>query len=336
MPKVSVIIPNCNGEALLPDCLGSLRRQNFTDFEVLLVDNGSTDRSVSVAQQLMPGVRVLELGQNTGFAAACNRGMATAAGEYLVLLNNDTEAAPDFLGELATTLANRPQVGMVAPKILNYADRRQIDSVGGLLLTVDGIGQGRGRGELDRGQYDDLDEVLLPSGCAALYRRDMIREIGGFDPAFFAYCEDADLGLRGRRQGWQAVAAPRAVVYHKYSASTGGRHTPFKLFQVERNHYWVVIRNYPWPYLLLLPAATLYRHGCMLRILLARRGKADGTESGRLTEYLGAFIRAHGAALAELPRQWRERRRPGGLKPAEVSTLLRAHRVPIGKMVYTT
>ena len=129
--------------------------------------------------------------------SANNIGMRAATGRYVVLLNNDIKADEHFLEELVRAAESDEKIGMAAPKILNFYEPQRIDSVGGLLLCADGIGRGRGRGELDQGQYDGLREGLLPSGCAALYRKEMLDEVGLLPEEFFAYCEDSDLGLRG-------------------------------------------------------------------------------------------------------------------------------------------
>ena len=137
-----------------------------------------------------------------------------------------------------------PRVGMCASKILTYDDPRVIDSVG-LLLFRDGLGRGRGRLQRDVGAFNKPEDVLLPSGCAALYRRAMLDEIGLFDEAFFMYCEDVDLGLRGRVAGWRCRFVPDAVVRHRYSASAG-RYSLRKVFLVERNRIWVMVKYFPW------------------------------------------------------------------------------------------
>ena len=122
---------------------------------------------------------------------------------------------------------------MFAPKILSLTDRKIIDNVG-QLLYADGLSRGRGRLEADRGQYDQEEEILLPSGCAMLLRRTMLADIGGFDEDLFAYCDDTDLGLRAQLAGWRCRSVPAAVVYHAYSATTSA-YSPLKAFLVERN-----------------------------------------------------------------------------------------------------
>jgi GT2 family glycosyltransferase len=328
MPSVSVVVVNWNGAPLLADCLGSLHEQSFRDFEVVFVDNGSTDGSVTRARALLPDVRILEVGRNVGFARGNNLGIREARGRYLVLLNNDTALEPRFLEEIVLAAGPSPPVGMVAPKILSFFEPGVIDSVGGLVLTPDGIGQGRGRGEVDHGQYDGLRRVLCPSGCAALYRREMLDDIGLLAEEFFAYCEDSEIGLRATWAGWTAVAAPKAVVRHKYSASAG-TYSPLKLRLVERNHYWLALRQFPLRLLLRLPLWSLYRFGVMGYSLAHRRGKGGGA-AGQASRLLTAFVRGHLEALAGAPAQMarrREMRRRLGC--AEFLAHLEGHRIPL-------
>jgi GT2 family glycosyltransferase len=330
MPAVSVIIVNWNGEQHLSECLGSLQAQDYADFEVIFVDNGSKDASRKRAEELFPKARIVALQTNTGFAQANNIGIQASNARHVVLLNNDTRVDRRFLSELVAAAEADARIGMVAPKILNFFDPKLIDSVGGLLLCPDGIGQGRGRGEIDQGQYDELREGLLPSGCAALYRKAMLDEIGGFADEFFAYCEDSDLGLRAVWAGWRTAVAPRAVVWHKYSASSSG-YSPLKLRLVERNHYFLVLRNYPVSLLWAVPLWSAYRYGLMAWSLLLRKGKGAAAHGGSLFPLLWAFIAGHCQALAGAPGQWRRRPRIRRISGAAFRAALRRHRLPIAR-----
>lgn len=332
MAKASVIIVNYNGEHLLPDCLESLRCQTFRDFDLIVVDNGSTDRSVTLVERDYPECQLLALDQNTGFARGNNLGIKASRGEYVVLINNDAAAAEGFLQALVSRAEEDSAIGMVAPKILNFYDRTLIDSVGGLLISPDGIAQGRGRGERDGGQYDGLVEVLMPSACAALYRRRMLDEIGLFPEDFVSYCEDTDLGLRARWAGWRAVSTPDAVVYHKYSA-TEGEYSARKLFLVERNHFLVALRNFPVQSLASLPFWSLYRYGLMFWVLLTDKGKGRAARVTPASQLLTAFLRGHGSAFTHAPAALRSRAGLRRIEPREFRRLLRRHRFPLAKMM---
>jgi len=184
MPAISVIIANLNGERYLADCLTSLFAQSFRDFEVIVVDNGSTDGSLNLFRKDFPWVKVIALAENTGFARANNTGFEASSSEYIATLNNDTIVDSGWLQALYDAAKNDHTVGMVASKILLGREGREIDSVG-MLIYPDGMSRQRGHNEADNGQFDDSREILFPSACAALYRRVMLEEIGFFDEDFF-------------------------------------------------------------------------------------------------------------------------------------------------------
>ncbi|MDE3089989.1 MAG: glycosyltransferase family 2 protein [Chloroflexota bacterium] len=239
----SVIIPNWNGMRLnlLPTCLKALRMQTFHDFETLVIDNGSTDGSPWFVGHVYPEVRVVALERNRGFAPAVNEGIRAARGDVLVLLNNDTEADPHWLEELARALDDNPRAGIVACKLRLFDQRDHIHSAGDF-YRVDGIPGNRGVWEEDRGQYDNTRGVFGACGGAGAYRKTMLAEIGGFDEALGSYCEDVDLNWRARLAGYACAFAPRAIVYHHLSATGGG---PLASFFVGRNFIWVLAKNYP-------------------------------------------------------------------------------------------
>jgi GT2 family glycosyltransferase len=239
--RVSVIIPNWNGAHHLPTCLTALRRQTFRDFEVIVADNGSIDGSLAQLARDYPEVRVVSLPNNRGFAGACNAGINAARGELLVLLNNDTEAEPDWLAELVRTLDAHPEAGMAAAK-LRLFDRRNVLHSAGDVYCCDGTPANRGVWLEDEGQFDQAIWVFSPCGGAAAYRRSMLAEIGLFDEGFGNYLEDVDLGWRAQLAGYRCVFAPRAVVYHRLSATGGGK---IASFYTGRNTLWVIAKNYP-------------------------------------------------------------------------------------------
>jgi GT2 family glycosyltransferase len=334
-PKVSILIVNWNGLRHLPECLDSLAAQRFRGLEVVLVDNGSADGSATFVRAHYPWVRLVELTANTGFAGGNNAGLPHCRGEYVVTLNNDTVADPDWLTELIRVADAHPRAGMVGCRICRFDDPRRLDSLG---VTV--CADGNSRGALRGVHFADLDcpavmPILLPSACAALYRKAMLDEIGFFDEAFFAYCEDTDLGLRGRLAGWDALLASQAVVRHKYS-QTGGMLSPFKLRLVERNHYWVAVKNFPTAWLWLLPLTTLARLGRQAQALLSGRwrGGTDGPPVG-MSALVGAMLTGMAQALAGMPRMLAQRRRVRAqqrVHPRELARLLRDYRLTFGEL----
>lgn len=257
--RVSVLIVNWNGKEHLEACFGSLAAQTFKDFEVILVDNGSQDGSVTFVRDVYPWVNLVPLPDNIGFAGGNNRGYSHAVGDYIVTLNNDTRVDEKWLEELIAVADAYPQAGMIASRVCFYDKPEIVDSLG-MRVCKDGMSRSAGRLKtLTELTVKSVEEIFFPNACAALYKREMIEEIGFFDEDFFAYCEDTDLGLRGRWAGWDALLAADAIVYHKYSQS-GGEFSPFKLYLVERNHFWVVAKNFPLANLCMLPLFTLGRY----------------------------------------------------------------------------
>lgn len=246
--------------------------------EIILVDNGSKDGSVEYVQERYQSVKVVKLPDNIGFAGGNNAGIRIASGKYIAVLNNDTKVDTSWLANLLMEAETSPRtVGMWASKILSYDNPSVIDNVG-LLLYPDGLGRGKGRLETDRGQFDQKGEAFFPSGCAGLYRREMLNEIGLFDEEFFAYADDVDLGLRARLAGWSCVFVPTAKIYHKYSSSSSA-YSPFKAFLVERNRIWVLLKYFPLELILISPLVTLTR--LLVHLYGALTGKGA---SGRFSE----------------------------------------------------
>lgn len=329
MLKISVIIANLNGEKYLPDCLASLSAQTFRDFEVIVVDNGSTDGSLGLLEKDFPWVKVIALRENAGFARGNNMGFKASSSEFFATLNNDTIVEPGWLQALYDTAAKDTAIGMVASKIFLGGGGTELDSAG-MLIYPDGMSRQRGRGETDNGQFDSKDEVLFPSACAALYRRRMLEEIGYFDEDFFSYCEDADLGLRGRLAGWQARLAPDAIVHHLYSG-TGGKYSAFKAYLVERNHLWVLLKNMPLRYILISPFYTVWRYMVQVYGLLSGKGSvARFAEDSGMARLISVVIKSYCQALTKLPLMLRKRKEVRGrrqLGQKKYGELLRRHRI---------
>lgn len=239
--RVAVIIPNWNGAHLLPTCLESLTAQTYRDFEILLVDNGSTDESLALVRKEHPEVRIVEMQENGYFAGAVNEGIRRSDGEIVVLLNNDTEADPKWLEQLVGALDRNPWATSAASK-LRLFDRRNVIHSAGDYFGRNGLPGNRGVWEEDRGQFDDKIEVFGACGGAAAYRRTLFDEIGLFDEEFVAYCEDVDLNFRAQLRNHRCVFAADAIVYHRLSATGGG---PFASYYTGRNFVKVLVKDVP-------------------------------------------------------------------------------------------
>lgn len=243
MAETSVIIVNLNGIDHLETCLGSLARQSYSDCDVILVDNGSTDASVEFAMRRFPKVKVLMLERNTGFAFATNRGIEQTSSPYIALLNNDIEVEGKWLERMVRALKVHPEVGAVACKMLNFSNRSVIDAAGDV-LTRAAMAEARGHGDLDQGQYDRADYVFGPCAGAAVYRREVFERIGMFDESFFAFYEDIDLDFRMQAAGWKALYVPSAVCYHKRGATVRTMRRMVAKLHV-RNNIFYVLKNIP-------------------------------------------------------------------------------------------
>jgi GT2 family glycosyltransferase len=295
LPFVSIIIPTYNGRALLAACLPALRGQSYPAdrFEVIVVDDASSDGTAAYLAAGFPEVKVAALAQNSGFIAACNAGVAAAQGEILVLLNNDTEAEPGWLAALVAALVEHPEAGAAASKMLLF-DRRDTLHTAGDMMGQDGIPRNRGVWERDEGQHDQQRWVFGPCGGAAAYRREAWQQAGGFDRALFMYMEDVDLAWRLQRLGWRTIYAPEARIYHQLSATGGGA---LASYYTGRNTLWVIARN--WPSALL---RRYWRAMVVAQLRIARDAlRAWRGQAGR------ARLRGQLAGLLGLPRAWRQR-----------------------------
>jgi GT2 family glycosyltransferase len=240
-PLLSTIIPHYNGTHHLPPCFNALRNQNYPHLEIILVDNGSTDESLALTRRDFPEIKIVELGQNLGFAGAINRGIEQAAGEIIIPLNNDTEVAPGWAQALVDTLQKYPDAGIIASKILLFDQRDTLHSAGDGFGT-DGIPINRGVWQKDEGQFDNGTYIFGGCGGAVAYRREMLEDIGLFDEDLFMYLEDVDLNWRAQLAGYRAVFAPKAIVYHRLSASGGG---VIASFYTGRNTIFVLAKDLP-------------------------------------------------------------------------------------------
>lgn len=309
---VDVVIANWNGRSHLERCLEALSHQTLRAFQVVVVDNASTDGSVEMIQQRFPAVRVIANAANRGFAAANNAGIGAGTAPFVATLNNDTEPRPEWLERLLGSMLSDETVGMAASKML-FAHRPGMINSAGIALDAAGIAWDRQGGERDRAG-DAVEEVFGPCAGAALYRRAMLAEIGLFDEEFFAYLEDVDLAWRGRLAGWRCLYVPSAVVLHVHSA-TGVEGSPFKSYHLGRNKLWCIVKNYPGPRLYLaLPLILAYDMAAVAYGLVGRRDIA--ALKGRL------------AGLRGLPRQWAKRRRVQSLRRVTYSALAQ-HLAPL-------
>jgi GT2 family glycosyltransferase len=293
-PRVSAAVLNYNGRRLLEVILPSLAAQEYRDFEILVVEDCSSDDSLDYLRREWPDVRVVVNERNRGVTASLNVALGASHGEFVALLNNDIELDRRWLGELVAALDRHPEAASAAGKLLNYHRRELLDSAGDV-FTRAAMAWGRGAGELDRGQYDTEEEIFAPTGGAGLYRASAFADVGPFDESFWAYLEDVDWGLRAQLAGYRSRYVPSAVGYHMGGATTQGQRNPRFYVAQHRNALAVIVKD--------VPARFVLRnlHAIAWRKLL---GLVYGARRGMLQAHLRAFAEAACAT----PRWLRQRR----------------------------
>ncbi len=254
MVKVTVVIPNYNGIKFMEACLEALLAQNpdTPAFQVVVVDNGSKDGSPELIARRFPQVRIIVLASNTGFCHGVNVGIRASKTPYVILLNNDTKVAPDFVKALYDAIRRKPDAFSVSAKMLMWDDERLVDDAGDRYCAL-GWAYARGKGK-PASMYQKPVEVFSACGGAAIYRREVFGEIGLFDEAHFAYLEDLDIGYRAKLYGYRNYYEPSAKVIHYGSASSGSRYNEWKTGMAAANSVYVIAKNMPlWQQVLNLP-----------------------------------------------------------------------------------
>ena len=244
--KATVVIPNLNGAGWLKDSIESIWAQTMQDLELIVVDNGSTDESLAIAQsyQGRPGYTLIQNDTNTGFSHAVNQGIRAAKGEYVALFNNDAFAEPDWLENLIAAAEQDKRIFAVSSLMIRHFERELADDAGDY-VTLLGFACKRGDG-MKASRYQKPGRVFSACGGAALYRKSILDEIGLFDETFFAYYEDVDISWRANSLGYKNVYCPTARCYHICGATTGAvRYNPFKSIQSGRNSILLPYKNMP-------------------------------------------------------------------------------------------
>jgi GT2 family glycosyltransferase len=305
----------------------SVAGQTIRDTEIIVIDNSGQGlaRRVPAVSEL---ATVIENSRNLGFGAAVNQAIRKSASEFVAVINDDAVADPRWLEAMLAVARQRYEIGMCAPQIRFHGEDR-LDSAG-MLLGSDGSSKQRGHGR-PSSEYSRNAHVLLPSGCAALYRRAMLDEVGLFDESFFLYCEDTDLGLRARWKLWECVYVPEAIVEHRYSHSSG-RASKVKAWYVERNRLRVAVRNLPASVLARAPlysAARYFWHAVYMVRGSGKTAEFRETEGNSLV-LPWLVLRANIDLFRHLPgllRERREIRKGARMSGRQFVRLMRSHSV---------
>jgi GT2 family glycosyltransferase len=289
---VSVVIPTWNGLDMLRGALASLERQTFTDFSVVVVDNGSRDGTVEHLAREWPGAAVVALPENVGFAPAVNAGIGAGRAPLVALINNDLELDPAWLDAMVGALGDHPGAGSASGRMLAFHQRDRLDDAGNGFSWY-GVGFARGRGEPDDGRYRQPEAIFSACAGAALYRRSALDDVGVFDDDFFAYAEDLDWGFRAQLAGWSCRYVPDAVSFH-IGAGTSARAGDLSRYLTFRNSLWLVMKGFP--------RAALMRHAHRLALFVL------GTAAQAIARRQTAELRALRDAVRGAPNMLRKRR----------------------------
>ena len=299
-PLVSVVVATFNNGDILRTCLQSLLRQDYPNLEIILVDNGSTESIPNILGHDFPTVRYVRIEKNSGFAGGNNCGIEQAGGKYIALLNNDAVADPGWISALVEAGERRPRLGAIGSIVVDGNSPDKLDSFG-VGVALDGMSRQAMHGLPASAKDLMAKDMLAVSGCACLLRAEALKETGLFDERFFAYCEDTDLCLRLVRSGWQVTVIPEARVVHYYSR-TGGKFSLLKVYWVERNHFWVALKNYPLGIVAALPLLTCWRLLVMATAVFRGTPSVKGfSQSNGLCRTLVTIALAQVAALTKLP-----------------------------------
>ncbi len=252
-PKVSIIVLNWNGRQDTIECINSLKAITYSNYTIVLVDNGSTDGSQTLLRERFPDIDLIQNGQNLGYAGGNNVGMRHAldkGADYIVLLNNDTIVDKNFVTALVTAAEADKTAGMLCSKIY-FHDRPDILwYAGASFYPWLGWGRHRGYNVRDVGQFDGVEETERPTGCSLIVRRRLCEQIGLLGEKYFCYCEDLDWGMRAQNAGYKIMYVPASRVWHKVSRSTGGSRSGLSLYYYVRNMFLCLDTNKPLPFLL--------------------------------------------------------------------------------------
>lgn len=244
MEKTTVLIPNYNGKEYLRECLLSLQAETMRNFQVMVVDNGSSDGSALMLQDEFRDVACVLLNENKGFAGGVNAGLLQVQTPYVILLNNDTKTEPGFVRNLEQAIEENEQIFSVSAKMVSMQQPDVIDDAGDLYCAL-GWSFALGKGKKADQCYKKNEAVFSACGGAAIYRMSLLNKTGYFDEEHFAYLEDVDLGYRARIMGYENRCEPLAVCLHAGSGYSGSRYNEFKIKLSSKNSIYLIYKNMP-------------------------------------------------------------------------------------------
>ena len=304
--SVAAIIINYNGGTAIIECLRSLARQTYSNCQVVVVDNDSKDGSLEAVREHFPEVRIVETGYNAGWGVAGNAGINATDTEYVVMLNNDAYLDDRCIAEMVAAIRLRLDYGSCASRILLWDEPETIEAAG-LVIYRDGLSVGRGRLR-PMAEYAAPAEIFCANDCCCLYKRSMLREIGLYDPDFFIYADETDMGWRHQIAGWKCIYAPRAIAYHAHSRAAGS-YSDFKAYHVERNRLYLCLKYLPVGMFLTSFFWAAYRYA--MQVCVSRKGHgalARYRKEASLWKGVKVLLKVHADAFRMAPVMLRRRR----------------------------
>ena len=239
---VSFVIPTYNGRSFIDTCIQSIKEQTYTNYEIIVIDDASSDESVDYLRSTWHDIHVIQLQKNSGFCHAVNTGITSSSGKYVALINNDIELDPNWLESMIAAIQTQKNIFSISSKILNFHERDKIDDAGDI-YTREGRAFKRGYGQHST-HYMDRGEVFSSSGAASLFDADILKNVGLFDESFTAYLDDVDIGFRARLMGYKNYYEPNAIAYHMGSMSYRKK-SIFMGSLILKNSMAVIVKNIP-------------------------------------------------------------------------------------------
>jgi len=279
--EVFIVILNWNGKKDTSECLSSLKKITYKNYKIVLVDNGSKDDSVKEIKKNFPNVKIIQNKQNLGFAEGSNVGIKYALknkADYVLLLNNDAIADKKFLSEMMEIAESDEKIGIVCPKVYFYSKLKVLQYAGLKFDFNFGKSILIGHGQKDNGQFDNIKEADFCGGTCMLVKKEIFERIGLFDKKYFAYFEDNDFGFKAKKAGYKIIFCPKAKIWHKISASSGGQSNPFKEYYLNRNRI-IFMKKYAGKWQFSKFLVYLFFESIIASAMFLKRGRFDMLKS---------------------------------------------------------
>jgi GT2 family glycosyltransferase len=333
--KVSILIVTFNSESVIEECLNSLFKTDYDDFEIIIYDNGSLDETCKIIERFKgKNIRLIRDNYNRGFGFALNRLVEMAEGEIVASLNPDTLVDRFWIKNAVRHFA-KDDVGMVSPRIL-FKDNADIIDSAVHLIYPDGLNRGRGHNRRITEEYLRVDEAAFPSGSAGFYKRDIYIRLGGIDESLFLFGDDTDIGIKFQLAGYRCIYEPESIVYHSYSHSVGG-YSDIKAYFVERNRLQILLKYFPARLIaksLYYTIKRIFFHN--LSAISGRGSTARYLKDKSILQLYKLMLMAYMDTLISLPNTIKKRKELlSKLDPEKTVALLKRHSISVEELTLT-